>query len=321
MEGWILCRFYKRKICTIIEGLFMPNNKVAHPAIELSIVVPAYNEENSIANTIQRLQHILREMNLSHEIIIVNDGSIDQTLVLLRKIKGITVVSHPSNRGYGASLKTGLRTAKGEWIGIVDADGTYPIESIPLLWQHHSMYDMVVGARDPNNQHIRWTRKPGKWVLGQLANYLVGKKIPDLNSGMRIFRKELAMEFYHLYPQGFSFTITITLASMVNQYAVKYIPIHYQERQGKSKMNVIKDGLNFIGLIFRIITYFNPGKILIPLGLLFFVIGAGVAWYSYFVLGRFMDITVVLLLLAGIQIFVFSLIANLIVKMRGTRVQ
>lgn len=297
----------------------MPPHVTKERKIDVTVLVPAYNEELSIQETIFRLQRVLKASDVPHEIIVVNDGSIDDTSILVKKLTGVRLIEHAGNRGYGASLKTGLKAARGEWILIVDADGTYPIEDFPRFWSERAGYDMVVGARDPGSQHIAWTRKPGKIVLSLLANYLVGKKIPDLNSGMRLFKKDLAMEFYHLYPQGFSFTITITLASIVNNYEVKFIPIHYSTRQGKSKMNVVRDGLNFIGLILRVITYFNPSKLLLPLGTLLILLGIFVAWYSLTYLGRFMDATVTLLVLGGIQVFIFSILAQLIVKTRVIR--
>ncbi len=297
----------------------MPPHATKEQKIDVTVLVPAYNEELSIKETILRLQRVLNAIDAVSEIIIVNDGSTDDTSLIVKKISNVKLIEHAGNRGYGASLKTGLKAARGEWVLIVDADGTYPIEDFPRFWKERTGYDMVVGARDPKSQHISWTRKPGKMVLSFLANYLVGKKIPDLNSGMRLFKKELAMEFYHLYPQGFSFTITITLASLVNNYEVKYIPIHYSTRQGKSKMNVIRDGLNFIGLILRVITYFNPSKLLLPLGTFLILLGVIVAWYSLTFLGRFMDATVTLLILGGIQVFIFSILAQLIVKTRMMR--
>jgi glycosyltransferase involved in cell wall biosynthesis len=282
--------------------------------IELSVVVPAYNEAESINDTLERITETLKKMKISHEVIVVDDGSTDQTKEIAQKHDGVLVVSHRSNRGYGAALKTGLRNARGEWIFITDADGTYPIEDFPRLWEQNEKNDMVVGSRNAKSQHISWTRKPGKMVLSILANYLVGKKIPDLNSGMRLFRKELAMEFYHLYPQGFSFTITITLASLVNRYAVKYVPVTYSARKGKSKMNVVRDGLSFIGLIIRIITYFNPGKILYPIAGALMIAGILVGWYSYFIAGMLMDDTTALLLLSGLQIFLFAVIMQIVVQ-------
>ncbi len=285
----------------------------------VSVLIPAYNEADSIIETIRRVEGVLKKNSVPGEIIVINDGSSDGTPEKVEKMRGVILLSHPANRGYGAALKTGLRSAKGNWIFITDADGTYPVEDFQSLWEKRVHFDMVVGARNSRSQHIAWTRKPGKMLLSLIANYLVGQKIPDLNSGMRLFRKDLAMEFYHLYPQGFSFTITITLASFVNHYAVNYIPIAYAERAGKSKMNVVKDGLNFISLIFRVVTYFNPGKLLVPVGTLLILLGLLVAYYSTYYLGQFMDATTVLLLLAGFQVYLFAFLAQLWVKTRAMR--
>ena len=168
----------------------------------ITAIIPAYNEEFSIKETIEKLNKMTA--GLKKEIIVVNDGSSDGTGKILGNIKEIRVIGHEKNKGYGASIKDGILQAKGEWILIIDADGTYPTESIPTLLRYIKDYDMVVGARIGRNVNIQFVRKPAKWLISKFANYICQEKIPDLNSGLRIFKKEIALRFFELFPDGFS---------------------------------------------------------------------------------------------------------------------
>jgi len=285
----------------------MPNN------VKFSVLIPAFNEENAISGVVKELQGIMRKVG-NYEIIVINDGSTDNTGRALKKISGIKLIEHENNRGYGSSLKTGLRNAKGEWIIITDADGTYPNKEIPKLIKNSGKYDMVVGSRTGENVQIPLMRKPAKWFLGLMANYVSGKKIPDLNSGLRIFRKQDAMQFFRMYPNGFSFTTTITLAYLTNGMGIHYEPINYFKREGKSKIHPIKDTVNFVSLIIRVGTYFKPLKIFIPVSVLLFIISIAIFLYSAFVLNRVMDITVTIIALSALQIVLFGLLADTIAK-------
>ncbi|MFH1562317.1 MAG: glycosyltransferase family 2 protein, partial [Nitrospirota bacterium] len=218
---------------------------------KISIVIPAYNEEKGVGALIDELKEKMKCHE--YEIIVVDDGSCDNTVNIARE-KDVVLIQHPKNRGYGASLKTGIRKAKYDTIAITDADGTYPVSEMPKLIKYIGEYDMVVGAR--NKQKIPLTRRPAKFFLNRLANYLTEVEIPDLNSGLRVFKKDIAVKFFNLLPNGFSFTTTITLAMLTNDYLVKFIPIDYLERQGKSKIRPIRDTYNFLTLIIRTVMYF-----------------------------------------------------------------
>src|SRR5947209_6944767 len=213
----------------------------------LSLLLPVFNEENAIEGTVRTLLETLSATREEFEIVIIDDGSTDGTKAILSQLRAphVEVLHHPLNRGYSASLKTGIRHSRGELIGIVDADGTYPIKDFPhlLTTLRETKADMVVGARTKKGVHIPFIRRPAKAVINGLARLLTGMKIPDLNSGMRIFTRELAERFMYLYPQGFSFTITITLAALTNDYMVQYVPIDYHKRLGKSTLSSGWNGL------------------------------------------------------------------------------
>ena len=277
----------------------------------ISIIVPAYNEEKAISETIKEIKKAMDYYE--YEIIVINDCSKDKTGAILTEVKGIRVINHPYNLGYGSSIKSGIKIAKGDWIFITDADGTYPIRDMPKLIPYIKNYDMVVGSRTKKQVRIPLLRKPAKILLNILARFLTGKKIPDLNSGLRIFKKSIALEFFHLFPSKFSFTTTITLACLTNDYTVKYIPIEYYKRKGKSSIKAV-DFVNFLTLITRIITYFKPFKVFFLFSAILFFIAILVFLYTGIVLNKIMDITVIVLLIASLQIFLWGLIAELIVK-------
>ncbi len=281
--------------------------------VKISIIVPAYNEENSIEKVVAGLRIYL---NQECEIIVVNDASTDKTKTILQQISdsNIKIINHLENRGYGAAIKSGIEKSQGEYVLIIDADGSYPIEDIAKLIKQKDNYDMVVGARTNPKAQIPLIRRPIKWALNRLANYLTKSKIPDLNSGLRIIKKDVLNRFIHLLPNGFSFTTTITLALLTNNYRVKYFPINYYKRKGKSKIKPIKDTLNFIQLILRTVLYFNPLRIFIPASLILLLLSFGVFIYSYFFTPRIMDTTTIIFFISAIQMSAIGMLADLIVK-------
>jgi glycosyltransferase involved in cell wall biosynthesis len=280
----------------------------------VSIVIPAYNEEGAIGEVLHKLLQVLAEAELPHEILVVDDGSQDDTAVIVADIPEVTLIRHRQNKGYGAALKTGIRRAQHELICITDADGTYPNERIPDLaaWFDQEPLDMVVGARIGDEVAIPLIRRPAKWALGKLANFVAGETIPDLNSGLRLFRRDVVLRFFTILPEQFSFTTTITLAMISNQYLVKYVPINYYARVGKSKIRPIQDTINFVQLVMRIALYFAPLKVFVPLSL--FLILAGVAWAAYTLLawGQLADVSTLVIMMTAFQVLVIGLLAELI---------
>jgi glycosyltransferase involved in cell wall biosynthesis len=281
----------------------------------LSIVIPAYNEENGIGPVLDELKGQLEalELTIPLEVIIVNDGSQDGTSAAIAAHAGelIRLVEHPTNRGYGAALKTGIRAAEHPWILITDADGTYPNVHIPDVLAHRHMHDMVVGARIGENTNIPLIRRPPKWALRKLASVLSQQNIPDLNSGFRLMRKSVVEGFFNILPNGFSFTTTITLAMFSTGHAVKYVPIDYLKREGKSKIRPIADTLNFVKLIIRTIMYFDPLRIFLPVTVLLAVAALAVGVGSYYA-GRLMDVTTVLLAVTSIQVLAIGMLADML---------
>ena len=286
-----------------------------------TLLIPVFNEEQSIEQTVLSAKSTLEKLNEDFEIVAINDGSTDRTAEILAglSIPEIKIVNHKQNRGYGASMKTGIRHSQGDVIGTTDADGTYPIEQlVPMLQiMREKEADMIVGARTKKGVRIPLIRRPAKAIVNRLANTLVGMKIPDNNSGLRIFTRELAEKYMHLYPQGFSFTITITLASLTNDHIVEYYPIDYFKRQGKSSMssgiNGVKHFLNFLGLIVRIMTYFRPMRFFLWPSAVLMLMGAGTIIRTIQLDSNISDAGM-LLLLTGLQIGLFGLLAEVVVR-------
>ena len=281
------------------------------PQIEVSVLIPAYNEEVSLATTVETILKQSCHFK-SMEIIVINDGSKDRTAEIARTLP-VTLIEHDPNRGYGASLKSGLQAAKHPWILIADADGTYPLEDTPRLLEGIEKHAMVVGARTGANVNIPLMRRPAKWMITRLAEYLSRVNIPDLNSGFRIFRRDVALRFLPLYPDGFSFTTTITLSMLTNGYRVKFVPINYLKRTGKSSIHPIRDTVNFTILIIRICAYFNPLNVFVPPALVLMLLGMIKGGFDYHG-GHHLGLLSVSLFLTGIQMLFIGLVADLIDK-------
>ena len=247
--------------------------------------------------------------------VLVDDGSTDGTAEAAATT-GVRVLRRAQNRGYGASLKLGTAQARYGWILITDADGTYPVNRISdLLACIDDGAEMVVGARRGADVHIPWVRRPAKALLRALASFLAGTVIPDLNSGLRAFRRELVMAYRPILPQGFSFTTTITLAALTNHHRVDYVPISYAPRAGRSKIRPVRDTLSFVSLIIRTVLYFNPLKVFYPVAAL---IGVGLlaSLYHDVFLEHPMNLgdKTVLLFVAMVQVLSVGLLADLIEK-------
>jgi glycosyltransferase involved in cell wall biosynthesis len=240
------------------------------------------------------------------ELIVVDDGSSDGTGANAEEA-GATVVRNKRNRGYGASLKRGIAQARHDWILIIDADGTYPVEAIPELLIAAAENEMVVGARIGESVEVPLARRPAKWFLGWLASYLVRQRIPDINSGLRLIHKSLVDRYGFLLPAGFSFTTTITLAATANGHDVEYVPINYRRRLGDSKIRP-RHAFDFTLLILRTIVFFNPLRVFLPVGALLAL--AGLAKFAYDVALGNLSESAVLALLGALMVWSLGLLAD-----------
>lgn len=240
----------------------------------ITIVVPAFNEETAVGAVLKDIRTTLDQTALSYEIIVVDDGSMDKTSEVALA-GGARVLRNPENAGYGASIKRGILSAKYRHVVIIDADGTYDVESIPALAADLDEYDMVVGARQGAAYRSSLAKLAARRLFRFLVEYASGRSIPDINSGLRAFRKEAVLPFFHFASNSFSFTTTITLALTLNGYFVKYVPVKYFNRVGKSKINHFRDTLRALQIIVQAILYYNPLKLfLLPCGLLLGVAGS-----------------------------------------------
>lgn len=278
---------------------------------QVSVVVPAYNEEANIGGTLDVLLLIKNSSEADFEIIVVDDASSDRTVEVVKKYD-VKLIQHEHNRGYGASLKTGIHYTQYDIIAITDADSTYPINKIPELVNFIGDYDMVVGAR--KFVHVPLIRRPAKWILNKYANYLVREKIPDLNSGLRVFKKDIYEKFRGILPPGFSFTTTITLAFLSNDYRVKYTPIDYFKRGGRSKIKPIRDTINFFALVTRASLYFHPLRVYAPIS--FVLLGIGIILFSRDVYMRDITDKTMMFFLWGIQFGILGFLADMISRQK-----
>jgi glycosyltransferase involved in cell wall biosynthesis len=278
----------------------------------LSIIIPAYNEEEGLDRALGSLMPIAREKGW--EVIVIDDGSTDGTGNVAAR-HGARLVSHPENKGYGASLKTGIRNSSHELVLMMDSDGQHDSSQIEMLLAHADRYDMVVGAR----KKMVGLRAPGKKLLSLVANYLSGVKIPDLNSGLRVFKKSAIRSFLHFCPNGFSFTTTITLAYLREGYSVKYVPIDVEKRVGRaSTVAFLKDGYKAFLLIIRVIVLFNPLKVFMPASLILLAAGTLFSIYGIIAFGRVPN-TGVLTILSSIILFFMGILADQISAIRRER--
>jgi glycosyltransferase involved in cell wall biosynthesis len=281
----------------------------------LSILIPIYNEQDSISGTIQQIKDNLKDVLFEWELICINDGSKDDSKEVLDRQDGIQVINHKVNQGYGAALKSGLRASRFDAICITDADGTYPNDRIQDMYISYrkDKLDMLVGARNGDDVSYPFIKKIPKFFIIKLANYISNYKIPDINSGLRVFNRDVAMNYIHLYPNGFSFTTTITMGMLCDYQNVDYTPINYYKRAGKSKIHPWKDTVGFFRLLIKISLYFNPFKFFAP------IIYLSLVFSTYFLVRDIFylkDLTQGSLFFPIITLFFFTLglIADLIIK-------
>lgn len=278
---------------------------------KISVIIPAYNEEDSLGDIIKRIKNL----GLDCEIIVVDDGSSDNTAKNAAEA-GAKVVRHPYNVGNGASVKSGAYNSTGDILVIIDADGQHPPEYIPELIRHMDEYDMVVGARTKKSKVSNF-RTFGNWLLIKCAELLSGHKIDDLTSGFRAIKRDHFFEFISLYPNGYSLPTTITISMFKSGYFVKYVPIDQIKKRetGKSNIKPFKDGLRFLRIIVRIIVLFDPFKFFGPAGTILWLAGIAVS-IRQIILFRGIFGSSILLFLTGLFVFLFGMLAEQISQIR-----
>src|SRR5580700_8779998 len=305
-----------------VDSVFMSDPSQQSPYV--SIVLPCYNEQGHVVAEIERITEAMDASGYSYELVAYDDASTDETLSRLREVApqfpNLQVVHFDRNGGSGTVRRIGTQQARGEIVVWTDADMTYPNERIPefvQMLEKDSLLDQVVGARTSEQGTHKMFRVPAKWFIRKLAEILTNSSIPDLNSGLRAFRRQVALPYLRLLPPGFSCVTTITLAFLCNQHDVRYVPIEYAKRSGTSKFKFFKDAYRYILQVLRMVMYFNPLRVLMPVAL--FLIGLGVAKgiFDMVVHPLLFAINTILILMSGLIIASMALLADLIVRSRG----
>lgn len=285
----------------------------------LCVVVPCLDEEEGLGATVRALVESLEAGGGAGgwEVVVVDDGSTDGTALRLAELTaslpGVRVLRHEENRGYGAAIKTALRQSRAELVAITDADGSYPADRVGDLLELMGDAEMVVGARDPADPHYPVLRRLPKAILGGWVSWLVGRRVPDINSGLRVFRRAVAARYLGLLPDGFSFTTTLTLAMLRAGYRVRWVPIETAPRRGRSKIRPVRDTLGFVQLILRTGTYFAPLRMLAPVITALGVAFAVSAGHDLLVARDVTDTTLILFMFTS-NTFLFALLADMIDK-------
>jgi glycosyltransferase involved in cell wall biosynthesis len=300
------------------------DESVPESRVDVTVVLPCYNEQDHVLLEIERVSKALDESEFSYELLVIDDASTDNTLEVLQKAQTeyphMRLEPFQRNGGTGTARRIGTQIARGEIVVWTDADMSYPNERIPemvRLLRDNPRIDQVVGARTTEEGTHKLLRVPAKWMIRKIAERLINQKIPDLNSGMRAMRRQVALPYLRLLPPGFSCVTTITMAFLANQHDIFYMPIDYSKRAGKSKFKFVKDAYRYILQVLRMVMYFNPIKVLLPPAL--WLIGIGVVKAVYDLIDHPFKIAenTILLFLSGLIIASLALLADLIVRSRG----
>ena len=286
--------------------------------MDLSIVIPAYNEEANLPDLIGRIHDVLGNLELEYEIIVVDDASTDSTSRAAGEA-GAVVIIHPYNMGNGAAIKTGIRAASGTTLILMDGDGQHKPVDIPRLLDAAENYDLVVGARTTKS-HAGYHRFAANTIYNWLASYVTKFKIRDLTSGFRAVNHRAAMRYLYLLPNTFSYPTTMTMAFLRSGLSVKYISIEAAPRGkgSKSKIRLFGDGARFFLIIMKIATLYSPFRIFLPVSAILFLTGCGYYIYTFLTAHRFTNMSM-LLVMSSIIIFMLGLVSEQISQIRMDR--
>jgi polyisoprenyl-phosphate glycosyltransferase len=282
--------------------------------LDVSVVLPVYNERGHVRDEIDRIREALAASPYSFEIVVVDDGSDDGSETELPAIEGIRLIRHNRNRGSGSARRTGTTAARGRVVVWTDADMSYPNDEIPMLVKELDGHDQVVGARRTEEGTQRFLRVPAKCFIRKLASYLTETRIPDLNSGLRAFRRSVAMQYIHQLPAGFSCVTTLTMSFLANGYSVKYVPIDYHPRAGTSKFHWWRDTKRYLLQVVRLTLSYNPLKVFLPIGLVLLAVGLGKLIYDWVEKDFRLAANTLLILFASLQAITVGLLADLVVR-------
>lgn len=282
--------------------------------LTLTVVLPIFNELSNIEPEVSRIRASLEAEGISHEIIAVDDGSTDGSGELLEGLEGVRVIRFVQNRGAGFARRVATMEARGKYVAWTDVDMTYPNDDFPRLLKEMEGWDHVVGARVSEEGTVKFLRVPAKWLIRKLASFLTATRIPDLNSGMRIFRRDVALQFMHLIPTGFSCVTTLTMAFLANDYSVKYVPIEYAKRRGESKFHPIKDTQRYLLQVVRMTMLYKPLRIFLPVGVLLTLVGAGKVVFDIFTKNFRFGTNTLGLLFVALFVLVLGMLADAIVQ-------
>jgi polyisoprenyl-phosphate glycosyltransferase len=282
-------------------------------------VLPVYNERGHLLEEIERIQSALDASPYSYELVVVDDGSTDGSGELLQSVEGIRLLRLAQNRGTGTARRTGTRAARGRVVVWTDVDMTYPNEEIPRLVKELEGYDQVVGARTSEQGRARVLRASAKWCIRRLASYLTETEIPDLNSGMRAFRRVVADQFLHLLPKGFSCVTTLTMTFLANGYSIRFVPIDYSARSGHSKFHWWADTRRYVLQIVRMVLLYNPLKVFGPLSTTLLGLGGAKLLFDLFDKDFRVATNTIVVFVSALVLLVTGLLADLLVQLNRPR--
>ena len=292
--------------------------------VRVTIVLPCYNEQDHVVEELEKITAAMDNAPYTYELLVIDDKSTDGTLAILRdvapRLPHMRLMPFQRNGGSGTARRIGTREARGEIVVWTDADLTYPNERIPEFVEYldrHAQTDQVVGARTTEEGTYKLLRVPAKWVIRKVAEVLTGTEIPDLNSGLRAFRRDVSLPYLRLLPPGFSCVTTITLSFLSNQHGVDYLPIGYAKRSGVSKFHPFRDAYRYILQVLRMVMYFNPLKVLMPLALWIFALGVAKLVVDIIRLGWGVPTSTALLFFSAFQVGVLALIGDLVARSRS----
>lgn len=286
---------------------------------QVSIVLPVFNEIEHLDEELERIRDAMEASQYSFEIIVVDDASTDGSAERLDEIPWIRLIAFRANRGPGAARKIGTEAALGEIVAWSDVDMSYPNDQLPRLVEALDGYDQVVGARTSEEGTHKLARVPAKWFIRRLAEWLSSTKIPDLNSGFRAFRKDVADQFLHLLPDGFSHVTTMTMVFLANGYSVGYVDIDYAKRSGDSKFRLVADTRLYLRQVTRMVMMWNPLRVLTPVATVLFLVGFSKLVFDLIDKNFRVGTNTLLVVLTAGMVFVVALLADLVVQVTRPR--